>query len=456
MNATTQRRQITLPMMVPHSNRANSRTQSGRAIVGLFFLIAFYYVSYRYPFQIGDGDLSPTYSATPVWLQLGKFVLLAILFGMGWFRLRPEKGFYGSEILISAFSVTILASCAVYAFFDLRMAIRFAEIGFIPIMATIFTSTTNIEMKSSLFIRSIRWFFWLNIAAYIVQFLLFWFFDRLPGLAFGGATTRFGGIWDDPNSALAPFLLYVPYYIVMNGLTKGSIFLMIMTGISVIISQSGTSLIALALTVPIVLLFFSARRSYSANQKIALLVAASLFVFGCLASILYLSNAIDVSAFMRELSETLRMKQESAEQRGDSYTILNQVSFLTLIGMDPVFKAGENQFVNIFANFGIIALGLFIAIHFSILRHLSIWTKLSVSRESYALAVSCSCYFIWHFASMVNLPKAEVFPVNLLAAIVAGLAIASKNRLEQEHAAGSAGSSARKMGVIDRKRSSVV
>lgn len=413
-----------------HEIRTRSPGRAGRLVVTILMLISLYYVAYRYPFQVGDGVLSPNYSATPVWLQTAKYAILALLIPFGLLILRKDKVFSSIELMIIAFSASATLYCIIFAFSNLAMATRLFEIGFIPFIAIILANPSNFSMEARKFINMVKTFFWINLLVYVVQFVLFWFFGRMPGLAFGGATTRFGGIWDDPNSALAPFAIYVPYWLVSNGIGWRGGALVIITLISIIIAQSVTSLIAIIFAAPILIMFF--RKQWSENTQRRVIIAASLTIaiISLAVLIIYLSGTFDLRSTMRELDLTLGMKAESASQRADSYSLLNKTSILTVFGLSPLFAAGENQFVNVFANFGILMLAIFVAIHLQILYYLYRWTRGAHSRESYSLAVGCSCYFIWYFVSMINIPKAEVFPVNLLAAVVAGLAIAARKGID--------------------------
>jgi hypothetical protein len=403
----------------------NKLTNSNKYIVTALFFVALYYSSYRYPFQIGDGILSPTYEATPLWLQVLKFALIAILNVFGMAFLRKDMKFSLLELMIMLFSVSAVLYSSAFASLDFGIGSRLFEIGFIPFSAIILSNPANFSMQAFTFSKMIRFYFWFNIFVYVIQFYLFWFFDRLPNLAFGGATTRFGGIWDDPNSALAPFALYVPYWLITNKIGWKSVAILLLTVISIILAQSITSLAAIFLTVPILILFFRRQWTESTQYKVLFVSIFVIFFASIAFLIIYLSGSFDYQNIIRSLEGTLGSKSESASLRANSYSLVYEVSLLTIFGFNPLLATGENQFINLFVNFGIFILALFIAIHLQILTYLYRWTRIARSRENYALAVSCSCYFMWYFISMINIPKAEVFPVNLLAAIVAGLAIAA-------------------------------
>ena len=392
-------------------------------------LVAFYYMSYRYPFEIGDGVLTTTYSETPVWIQVLKYAVLGLLIPIGLFTLRRDRQFTFLEKLIAAFSILGCVYCAGIALIDLPIATSLFEIGFVMFFAVLFANPAKFEMTATKFVKMLKIFFWLNLVVYIVQFALFWFFDRWPGMSYGGATTRFGGIWDDPNSALAPFALYIPYWMVNHGINWRAAGLIAIAIVSIILAQSVTSLVAIVIAIPIMILFFRKQWTQKTQTLVFLGFIGFLAIAIAVGVVTYLSGALDVNAIMAKLDATLVSKAESASLRSESYDLLSETSLMTVVGLDPLLDKGENQFVNIFANFGGLILVMFVAIHLVILRCLYDWTRLASGKKMYALAVACSCYFIWYFVSMMNIPKAEVFPVNLLAAIVAGMAIAARKGL---------------------------
>jgi hypothetical protein len=404
------------------------RDSKGGLIISLILLVAFYYLWYRYPFQFGDVRTSPTYSPTPFWLQITKYAILGTILPFAWWRLRPGKSPYALlEVVIFVFFAVGTSACVLIAAQDFGMASRLFEIGFMLLFAIPLAGPHSFQQVTSKFFNFLKIFFWINLAAYAVQLWLFTFYERLPSLAYRGGNTRFGGIWDDPNSALAPFALYVPYVLVKRGFKPSTILLVILMISALILAQSGTSLVAIFLASGLVFMFFSHRMRPSTKVIVATAGGfAGLIVISLGLVALLTTPGLDLSRVWLAIDEAVRMKQGSTLARSHSYAILADANVWTFVGINPVMKAGENQLINILVNFGLPSLAVFLFIHFKILHNLYRWTRTSRGLDDYAMAVACSCFFIWYFTSMLNLPMAEVFPINLIAAIVAGMSIAAR------------------------------
>lgn len=406
--------------------------KTGTLAISLVLLVAFYYLAYRYPLQLGDPKTSPTYQATPLLFQLGKYALLAPLLAWATYQSRRNAtSITRSEAVALGFAIVFLAQCAIVAFYDTAIAIRLFEVGFMILFVLTFASPRTFEAYSQRFITIFTVFFWLNIAAYAIQWALYKWAGRLPALAYESGSVRFGGMWDDPNSALAAFALYVPYRFAKKGITFETCSLAVMALIALILSQSGTSVVAGALAVLSALFLFGNKPSRSTvrNGAIFGFFGAVLVAFTLLAVID--TGALRIDRLFRNFDEFLRMKQGSIDMHANTYSLFGDMSFWSWIGFDPVMDGGENEFVNILVNFGLATLALFVVFHVMILSLLRIWTKGFVPVGQRPLAIGCACYFIWYFASMFNLPAAEVFPINLIGSVIAGLTIAAVRRGEE-------------------------
>jgi hypothetical protein len=163
------------------------------ALAGVLAIVALY-EGYRYPFKINATSTSPTYADTPLWLQAGKYVLLAPLLVV-LARRALRVGLAARSVALSAavFAVWLIASVASHpSSHALRM------IAPIVCAVLLLFVKPSARMAAGLF-ASIAV---LNAVADIVQITLYETMGRLPALGYGpGRTNRFGGWWDDPNSA---------------------------------------------------------------------------------------------------------------------------------------------------------------------------------------------------------------------------------------------------------------
>jgi hypothetical protein len=416
------------------SSRRAVIAQRGKWVAGLIFLTAFYYLSFRYPLQYGDVRTSGTYTNTPVAFQIAKYAILGLLLPLACIRLRDGKARL-VEVLILIFSVLTILQCALIATEDFATATRLFEIGFMLFFVLPFTNPLNVGSLAPRFFTALRLFFWFNIVALAIQLVLYWQYQRLPSLAWEGSSTRFGGIWDDPNSALAPFALWLPYAFVVGRRWLNRIALVVLALVVIVLSQSLTSLAAILLAVPVVFMFFSYRMALDTKVKILVSAGVFSFLFVVVTLVMMWATRFSLGEFLGSIENDISMKQESAMMRLDSYALLGEMDWLSWVGLSPVYGAGENQFINILVNFGLPMLILFVVIHLLILMELNRWTRVARSREELAIATACSVYFIWYFTAMVNLPTSEVFPVNILAAICGGLAVGA-NRIPRQRGTG--------------------
>ncbi|MCH2239346.1 MAG: hypothetical protein MK060_15830 [Blastomonas sp.] len=394
------------------------------------FLIAFYYLAYRYPFQIGDENTSPTYGPTPVVIQVAKYVTLS---GTIFLILNVQSlKFRTSNLLtplITIFAVFSLLICIIFAPVNFGATTRFFEIGFTMIFAILIASANSRLAINRKFIKILTIFFWFNVIVYIVQLLLFFLIGRLPALGYEGGNVRFGGVWDDPNSAIIPFLLYTVYCMFRDGKTWRNGILLIISLIALILSQSVTTVVATIVTAVVIYFWFWRGVPSSAKLMNAAIVSVvSVLGGGILFLFVSALPVFDLSSLFESFEKFVEIKEGSAATRGSTYAVLFDLDFLTLLGLDPLMEGGENSYVNILVNFGVIFLVVFIAIQALTIRSLYIWTRNAVSKEDYSTAMAFSAFYIWYVFAMLNLPLAEVFPDNLIAAIISGAAIAASGR----------------------------
>jgi hypothetical protein len=163
------------------------------ALTGVLAVVALY-DGYRYPFKINATSTSPTYADTPLWLQAGKYVLLApLLLLLARRALRVALVARPVALAAAVFAVWLLASVGSHPSSD---ALRMIS----PIVCAVLLLFVkpSARMVAGLFASVAV----LNAVADIVQIALYETMGRLPALGYGpGRTNRFGGWWDDPNTA---------------------------------------------------------------------------------------------------------------------------------------------------------------------------------------------------------------------------------------------------------------
>lgn len=398
-----------------------------RLAYSILFLVAFYYLSYRYPLQIGDENTSPTYSPTPILFQIIKYLVLALVI---FIILNVQQiSFRSSHILISLIAVFSLFSiiiCFIFAPFEFGATTRFFEIGFTMVFALLVASTKNVYAINFKFIQYLSVFYWINIISYLVQLGLFYSIGRLPALGYEGGNVRFGGIWDDPNSSFVPFILYTTYRLFGNAKPKENYVLIGLSILALLLGQSITAIFATIMTIGIMYFWFWKGAPTRTKLLNGAILTVGLSVFGALIlSLTAVLPIVDTDSIAKSIKSFIEIKESSAATRSNTYSILFDAKFTTYLGLNPALDGGENSYINILVNFGAILMLVFVAVQILTIRALYFWTKYPIDRQDYATAMAFSAFYIWYVFSMLNLPMAEVFPDNLFAAIVAGSAIAA-------------------------------
>lgn len=180
----------------------------------LYIFVCFFYLIYRYPFQINSSLTSPSYIDTPFSLMVGKYIIVSVIFGL-WFFLflfseRNGNGFLLGKIKqinVGWLGGALISFFSIYVVWSLLLSLitkdtYFMESSFFWISAilTLFLQKDFDEEfvgKIGGFIKITAWLF---LAGTLIQLILFISMNRLPALAYEGTLSiRFGSWLDDPN-----------------------------------------------------------------------------------------------------------------------------------------------------------------------------------------------------------------------------------------------------------------
>ena len=190
----------------------------------LCLVLAFYYLSYRYPLQINNSSTSPTYVDTPFLLQIGKYISLLCLclwFILGECRLRILKRdipiFVATSFFVcSSPLVAVIAAPHVaeplflweWVGGDLLLVVPLLSMGYgTRVLPTGYGTRDHIDT----IVRLIWVFLSLSMVWLVLQVVLFMTIGRLPALAYHNSlSVRFGSIWDDPNAFPMMLAVFVP------------------------------------------------------------------------------------------------------------------------------------------------------------------------------------------------------------------------------------------------------
>jgi hypothetical protein len=190
--------------------------------------VAVLYDAYRYPLRINDTSTSPTYRNTPLALQAGKYVVLAVLalvlLGICVRDRQRLARLRGSDLLLLGFgsyavlrgglaAVSTHSTSSLHVVLPLVCGIPFAVAGASWVLAK--------PGRAAAFVHAAAAFggavVVLHALVNLVEVGLWATTGRLPALGYSHGLVRFGGIWDDPNGT-AVFSAFVTTAVVGGAL----------------------------------------------------------------------------------------------------------------------------------------------------------------------------------------------------------------------------------------------
>jgi hypothetical protein len=168
------------------------------------------YDTYRYPLRINDASTSSTYRDTPLGLQAGKYVALAVLaLVLAVYVVRERRIFARpsrADILLATFGTYALARASIAALSthshsSLQVVLPF--VCGVPFALVASCWAAAIPGRPARFLRAAVLFGAAVVVAHALvdsaEFTAWLTTGRLPALAEPHRLVRFGGIWDDPN-----------------------------------------------------------------------------------------------------------------------------------------------------------------------------------------------------------------------------------------------------------------
>ncbi|WP_181699090.1 hypothetical protein [Chthonobacter albigriseus] len=280
----------------------------------------------------------------------------------------------------------------------------------------------------------------INVLADIIQTGLYGTIGRLPALAYEGYAARFGGVWDDPNTALAVFSFVLPYVVLTRGLGRHAVLTFVA---AVYVGYSAQSLTAGAATLGAMIVSFTVYNLVFASEAAAARALTTVAVGGLAGLMLTIALAVLFQDFVAEqlvsLNQWYEDKLPSIEARASTYDVVSFVDIGTLIGLNPIGISGENGLLNLVANMGVPYALLYEAMGLATLIRLIRRAKLAKSPHERALFFSCFSFGVYFYSSMLNIPVSEIYPVNFIMGVVIGIAwspikaAAAKPRLSRRY-----------------------
>lgn len=400
----------------------------------VLFLIALYYLWYRYPFQINSSTTSATYSDTPLFLQILKYILFIATIGIytvlslsarGPHFPRYNLGWWMTMILVAwlviqSVIVTIITSNLIHIQ-SMIFLVTLVPLMFYPYSFTI--KLTSIE-------RFLRWFVYIATGVSVLQEVLFITVGRLPALAWPTLHSfRFGSLWDDPNG-FAIFLSFIIPFIYFSSIRRSwKILLIAINLVSLMATQSFTGIFANFASLLLVTgcLFLRPVAHQQARRIGLIYLYLTIAAIAGLTALILLNNKLDLT---NVAIRYIAFKQGSINGHTASWLVMKNLGMPTVLGLKPTGFFGESGFVDLLVNFGVFALLAYVSFLIAIF-----WKTIKVLRTYYdqpgiAVFYGAAFFLAAYSVAMVNLPLQIVFPVNLLFVLFAALAFQTRRIME--------------------------
>ncbi len=389
----------------------NSVVTRGNDYLIWLFILAFFYVIYRYPFKINDETQSSGYSETPQFLKLGKYFLAGgILIFWSFYHMvtAPAHRTTMRNVLLAVL-YGYLAVCAVatsIATNEVRLG-QVAVFLLIPFVAHLLDFPGLDVRKLYVLLRFVSVFALLFNVFIIV---LYETTGRLPALAYRGTVSiRFGSYLDDPNGFGIMLSCLIPFsWFAFRGIWKYLMVIGLMASLPITQSLSGIIGTALAIIV-----FVSVRAMTNPTVTRILLISG----FAVIATIVTVEwEDITYDPMIQDL---FRYKQGSMDVHRGDFDKLFEVKPAAWLGMDPTGELSETNYAENLQNYGalfvLIAVGLRIYVGQRFAREM---LRPDVPRYCLAVWSGLFCYIVCNLFGGFTLPIDRSFPTNMLLVLI--------------------------------------
>ena len=370
----------------------------GNRVFWLSLILCTVYLSYRYPLQINSAGTSPTYSDTPVMLQVGKFILALPLFAIAAGRCFRQK--LALKQWLAALGILFLSGYSLFKIFGDNSS-KYLELSFWMLFPLVLVLGTD-AVKLSAIDRYLRFLLVYALGSTAIQVALFIAFGRLPALAYEGTMLiRFGGFLDDPNGFSAILFLLMGWcYGRFRGWTR--FFILGSIVVSLLLTQSWTALVFLT-----VIFCFWALIAVSKRPSLAVLI-----ICACLLLAMFVVRRTSPSLGML-FDEMLNAKQGSIEGHSLSWGVWGSKWTEWVILGDSTYNSYESWWASAPVNFGvpwfIVFLGLIVQLIMSLRSGL-----LGTGGEARPVYLGFLLFGYYFAFGSLSLPFPTIFPINFL------------------------------------------
>lgn len=375
--------------------------------IKLFWLCIFigiFYQSYRYPFQINYSGTSPTYSDTPEFLQVGKYVILILAAVISLALAKRIQITKSSLIFVYLYLfVSTFPLLHFIADSDSRHLL-FPLVSLISLSIVISVNRITIESID----RFIRWLLLISLLVNGIQILLYISFGRLPALAYEGTMfIRFGSFLDDPNGFSAFLFLFLGYIFFDRNNGK-NIYYWLAILASILATQSLTA-------VGVLLMFFAAWMCYITINK-PIVSFSIIFIAALIAVSLYQAGGFAVDVFV----DFIASKQASIEGHSSWIRLDNLSNPLVFLFGRLQYSPSESWWIGSLNNYGLIWLSITLIVHCGVISKTIYYLRSNGRNDPVCRRVfgALLIFQLFTLIASLNLPYFTVFPINYFALIM--------------------------------------
>lgn len=384
-------------------------------------LVAFYYNAYRYPLQINASSTSPTYSSTPLIMKAAKYIIFSIMYLIILnVKLVSKNGLsLGSKNNYIKFTIALVLSLYPIYWGIVTKSISILETGFFFFITLIMHLFYNQKLNMLRLGKVLEWVVYIALLFNLAQILLFIFIGRLPALAYPNSiSVRFGSFLDDPNGfgMLTSLLIGFAYYYFRG---KKKLLILASLMLCLLLTQSLTAVAATVGAISLSMLFYILYRFTVGKQILLLSIIVSVIAFSVF--ITFYEKIIEVFTLF------MMLKSGSIEGHAEGINVFSEGSLLNFLGMLPLDMFSEIGYANLITNFGVIYTLLYIAYGgYAIYKYFLItYSNTFENRITKSIAYGSFLFLITFYVAMLNLPLEQVFPINVVGAILLGMANAN-------------------------------
>jgi hypothetical protein len=385
--------------------------RSGGDYLWYLFVVAFFYIIYRYPFRINEDLASSGYTVTPLVLKLGKYVLVLII--LGWALLRNslntnprvQRGTY--LVLAAAYGFIILSAVVVGTVTNEVRLSQVAVFLLIPFVVHLFALPTIDPSRIYTLIKCTAIFALLFNALVI---LLYVTIGRLPALAYRGTVSiRFGSYLDDPNGFGILLSCLIPFsWFAFSGIGRYIMVLGLFGSLALTQSLSGILGVVVAM---LLLILVRTLRDPSPGRVLLFCV----LVISAGAAILKGPDLLDTPI----TREVMKLKQGSVNIHFSDFARLFDLRPAAWLGIDPTGELLETSYAETIQNYGAVFLLTLLAIRVYACRRYYV-AMLRPQEPTACVAVWSAffCYLVCTFVVGFILPIERSFPTNMLLILI--------------------------------------